>query len=71
MCYIIMTGNGGGRMIKNIVFDMGGVLVNFNPERSLKNHFPPEYRDAVRESVFLSPEWKKMDKGEISVEQAI
>lgn len=71
MCYIIMTGNGGGRMIKSIVFDMGGVLVDFNPERSLKNHFPPEYRDAVRDSVFLSPEWKKMDKGEISVEQAI
>ena len=58
-------------MIKTIVFDMGGVIIDFNPERSLKNHFAPEYRDAVRESVFLSPEWKKMDKGEISVEQAI
>lgn len=71
MCYIIISGIGGGEMIKNIVFDMGGVIIDFNPERSLKNHFAPEYRDAVRESVFLSPEWKKMDKGEISVEQAI
>ena len=71
MCYIIISGIGGGEMIKTIVFDMGGVIIDFNPERSLKNHFAPEYRDDVRESVFLSPEWKKMDKGEISVEQAI
>ncbi len=58
-------------MIKNIVFDMGGVLVDFDPIRSVKNHFAPEDRDAVLTNVFRSKEWSAMDKGDLSVEEAL
>lgn len=58
-------------MIKNIVFDMGGVLIDFNPARSLKNHFAPEYRELVNQNVFRSKEWALMDKGTYSVEDAL
>lgn len=58
-------------MIKNIVFDMGGVLIDFNPARSLKNHFVPEYRELVNQNVFRSKEWALMDKGTYSVEDAL
>ena len=58
-------------MIKNIVFDMGGVLIDFNPARSLSKHFAPEYRELVNQNVYLSPEWQLMDKGTYSVEDAL
>lgn len=58
-------------MIKNIVFDMGGVLVEFDVERSLRTHFASEYRQKVKENVFLSDEWKKLDRGIISTEEAL
>lgn len=58
-------------MIKNIVFDMGGVLIDFNPMRSVENHFAPEDREAVLKNVFRSKEWSAMDKGDISVEEAL
>ncbi len=50
---------------------MGGVLVDFDPIRSVKNHFAPEDRDAVLTNVFRSKEWSAMDKGDLSVEEAL
>ncbi|MBR6531363.1 MAG: HAD family phosphatase [Clostridia bacterium] len=57
--------------IKNIVFDMGGVLVDFDAKRSLATHFDPEYHELINEKTFASPEWKLMDKGDYEVEEAI
>ena len=58
-------------MIKNIVFDMGGVLIDFDPIRSVGNHFAPEDRDAVLANTFRSKDWALMDKGDLSVEKAL
>lgn len=58
-------------MIKNIIFDMGGVLIDFDPIRSVTNHFAPEDRDTVLVNTFRSREWALMDKGDLSVEEAI
>ena len=57
--------------IKNIIFDMGGVLVDFDAKRSLSTHFAPEYHSLINEKTFASPEWKLMDKGDYEVEDAI
>lgn len=57
--------------IKNIIFDMGGVLIDFNPERSLKDNFPEEVRELVNKNTFLSDEWREMDRGTIEVEEAV
>jgi len=58
-------------VIKNIVFDMGGVLVDYNPIRSVANHFAPEDRAAVLENIYYSKEWSAMDRGDYSVEEAL
>lgn len=59
-------------MIKHIVFDMGKVLVDYNPmyacERLVAD---PADRDQVCTAVFVSPEWILLDMGIIPEEQAL
>ena len=52
-------------MLKNIIFDMGNVLVNFDPLYILKCHDinDPEDVDLFLKNVFYSDGWKKMDLG--------
>lgn len=57
--------------ITTIVFDMGGVLVDFDTKRSLTTHFAPEYHELINEKTFASETWKLMDKGDFEVEEAI
>ena len=59
-------------MIKNIVFDMGKVLVGYDADR-VCSHFMDneEEKKAVCTSVFVSPEWLMLDMGVISEEEAL
>ncbi|MDO5345054.1 MAG: HAD family phosphatase [Lachnospiraceae bacterium] len=59
-------------MIKNIVFDMGNVLVKYSAEPTCE-HFIEDTadRERVRTAVFTSPEWILMDMGVITDEQAL
>lgn len=59
-------------MIKHVIFDMGGVLVDFNPTRSLKKHFTDkEDIDLLLKEIFEGPDWVKLDRGTLTVEQAV
>ena len=53
-------------MIKNIVLDMGNVLLDFNPEFVL-NEFcsSEEEKEVIREELFNGPEWALGDRGDI------
>ncbi len=55
-------------MIKNIIFDMGNVLIVYKPERILDNVgvFDKEDRELLLNEVFHSEEWRFADAGEIS-----
>ncbi len=57
--------------ITTVVFDMGGVLIDFDAKRSLSTHFDTEYHNLINEKTFASETWKLMDKGDIEVEEAI
>lgn len=51
-------------MIKNVVLDMGNVLLDFNPEVSLDMYCSSEEeKDIIRRELFKSPEWLMADKG--------
>lgn len=50
-------------MIKNIVFDMGGVLIDFNFQRTLNECFKPEHHEVLNRLVFRNPVWREFDAG--------
>lgn len=57
---------------RNIVFDVGQVLMRFDWEGYLDSYgFPEEKRDAIARSVFLSPIWGERDRGAFSEEEYI
>jgi putative hydrolase of the HAD superfamily len=59
-------------MIKNIIFDMGGVLVEYNPENIIRNFTNDKYEiEQLKRAIFLSDEWRKLDEGLINTEEAV
>lgn len=60
----------GDKMIKNIVFDMGNVLLDYNPQNVLSKYIEGVSDQAlIREVLFNSEEWYLKDKGEITKAQ--
>ena len=59
-------------MIKNIVFDLGNVLISFRPAEFLeKKKYPENIITSILSDIFESNEWTLLDKGEISTQEAI
>lgn len=58
-------------MIKNIVFDLGRVLLNFDPEKYLKSKVAEDKISQVQSAVFMSKEWSMLDEGVITEEEGI
>ena len=58
-------------MIRNIVFDLGNVLISFKPEEYLKNNYPEDKADIILRDIFHSREWPMLDQGLIVVDEAI
>ncbi len=59
-------------MIKNIIFDMGNVLIKYQPEIvCIKFTDNKNDADLVLKELFNSNEWRKLDSGEITEEEAI
>lgn len=59
-------------MIKNIIFDLGNIIIK-NPDITTIQHFVSDLKEAelLKEWIFKSPEWKLLDKGQITNEEAI
>lgn len=58
-------------MIRNIIFDMGNVLLKFDRELFLDRiGASGRDRELLMKEVFLSPEWVMMDAGELTEHQA-
>ena len=58
-------------MIKNIVFDMGNVVIRFDRDYFMDRlGVTGDDRTLLMREVFLSPEWVMMDRGSLTDEQA-
>jgi glucose-1-phosphatase len=59
-------------MIKNIVFDLGNVLISFRPAEYFdKKKYPRNIKETILTDIFGSEEWLMLDKGAISTREAI
>lgn len=57
-------------MYKNIIFDFGGVVVQFSPKDFLMDHFMNKRaEEIVYELTFGSQEWQDLDRGIITREE--
>lgn len=58
-------------MIRNVVFDFGQVLINFQPETYLRMLFPHSHQiDGLKKAIFGSAEWIMLDRGVIDQPEA-
>ena len=59
-------------MIKNIIFDLGNVIINYNQDKIINNFTIDENEKIfIKEEIFKSPEWKLLDLGQITNNAAI
>jgi putative hydrolase of the HAD superfamily len=56
----------------NLIFDLGGVVVRWDPAAIIAGVFQDEnLRTRVREGVFAHPDWLELDRGTLDREDAI
>jgi len=59
-------------MIRSVIFDLGNVLISFIPSEYLKKkNYPSTIRNTILRDIFQSEEWKKLDNGVITVNEAV
>jgi putative hydrolase of the HAD superfamily len=59
-------------MVKNIIFDLGNVLISFKPSEYFdKNKYPETIKATILSDIFSSKEWLMLDNGEITTPEAI
>jgi hypothetical protein len=59
-------------MIRNIIFDLGNVLISFRPAAYLeKNNYPAAQQQTILSDIFRSREWLLLDNGELTPAEAI
>lgn len=61
----------GENMVKNVVLDVGRVLVEFEPLEHLKRLYDEKIAHDLYEHVFNSKEWIDLDRGTITNNEAI
>ena len=50
--------------MRNVIFDVGGVLLDWNPDRVLGSYYAePAERTAMKEAIFLHADWLEVDRG--------
>ncbi|WP_448374348.1 HAD family hydrolase [Fervidobacterium sp.] len=58
-----------GKEIDTLVFDLGRVLIHWDPYGYMVGEFGEDVAKRLVERVFSAPEWNLMDKGDISESQ--
>lgn len=56
----------------NIVFDLGGVVFQWEPDRIIQSVFnDPEMQKRVKSEIFDHPDWVALDRGTLQLEDAV
>jgi putative hydrolase of the HAD superfamily len=63
---------GAPKRVRQVIFDLGGVLLEWNPRAVLARFYADEaLQDAVHTGVFRHPDWLEMDRGTLEEVQAV
>ena len=58
-------------MLKNIVFDFGNVVMNYDPDKILDHYdLSPTDHELLKKTIFQSKEWLEIDRGNLSEDEA-
>jgi putative hydrolase of the HAD superfamily len=58
--------------VRNVVFDVGGVLLEWDPPAFIAQLHPDAATAAlIRQQIFEHPDWHEFDRGAIDIDQAI
>jgi putative hydrolase of the HAD superfamily len=56
----------------NVVFDLGGVVFDWQPDSLIRSVFDdPKTQDLVRAEIIDHPDWVELDRGALSLDEAI
>src|SRR6056297_3471777 len=59
-------------LIRNIVFDLGNVLLDFDPDSYLEDlGYKDRTKEKLKSEIFETEEWLMLDRGTISQEEAV
>lgn len=58
-------------MIKNIIFDLGNVLIGYKPEKFISEFVSEKNRKNFFERVFKNSEWLDLDRGTLEYDEAM
>ena len=58
-------------MVKNIIYDLGNVLIKFQPSSFLNKYIEEKDREEVLRIIFRSQEWLDLDRGILNYNEAI
>ncbi len=59
-------------MVRNVIFDIGGVVLEWNPDEILKSFYAdPDARAAMKSALFLHPDWILLDRGMLEESAAL
>jgi putative hydrolase of the HAD superfamily len=58
--------------VRNIIFDLGGVVLDWNPDAILESYYTdPRARAAMKSALFKHPDWLQLDRGTLSESEAL
>lgn len=60
-------------MIKNVIFDLGRVIINFDPDAYIRsfNFNNKETEEQLMKTIFLNDYWNEFDRGSLTLEEGI
>jgi len=51
-------------VVKNVIFDLGGVVIEWNSDRILEAYYAdPDVRAIMKQQMFQHPDWLELDRG--------
>jgi putative hydrolase of the HAD superfamily len=62
----------GGQVVRNVIFDLGGVVLEWNPDQILSRfQKDPDLRSRLRQALFGHADWHQFDRGHLTEDEVI